>query len=326
MQSVTHDRYTGPEGLTLASQPTPELNDDRVLVRVERTGLNALDWHMYRGDPALVRLQAGLRVKEPRRIGVDFAGTIEAIGTNVTSVAVGDRIMASHSSGASSELALSHETTLTKIADTVSFEAAAATPVPGLTALQALRDKAEIKKGDNVLVWGASGGVGHLAIQIAKALGADRVDGVCSTRNLQMVSDLGADHVYDYTASPNGVPNDTYDIIIDTVSTQSMRSIRKLLRPEGKWVPVGSLGKNRLFGSITMMIGRQIAARALRVDAKAILAKTNAEDLGVLAAMLADGSLQPVVAETYPLARTPEACQRLEDGHVTGKLLIDPTL
>jgi NADPH:quinone reductase-like Zn-dependent oxidoreductase len=325
MQAVTHDRYTGPEGLKIIEQPTPEITADRVLIKVARTGLNALDWHMYRAEPALVRIQAGLRVKEPRRIGVDFAGTVEAIGANVTTVVVGDRVMASHSSGGSSELAISHVSTLTKIPDNVSFESAAATPVAGLTALQALRDKARLSSGETVLVWGASGGVGHLAVQIAKGLGAGRVDGVCSTSNIDMVSQLGADNVYDYTTDNDRIPEATYDVIIDTVSTQPMRHVRKLLKPGGRWIAVGSMPKNRVVGTVSVMIGRQIAAKVLGVDARGILAKTNAEDLKVLADMLSNGILTPVVAETYSLGRTSEACQRLEAGHVAGKLLIDPT-
>jgi NADPH:quinone reductase-like Zn-dependent oxidoreductase len=202
---------------------------------------------------------------------------------------------------------------------------AAATPMGALTALQALRDTAELSEGESVLVWGASGGVGHLAIQVARAIGARKVDGVCSTGNAAMVRSQGAEEVFDYTVADDITEllgGRRYDAILDLVSTTKLRHLKAALTEQGRVVTVGSTGGGRVLGPAAAVISRALAAPITRVRAKPMLAHTDAGDLAIAAGWLADGTLTPVIQERYPLAAASAACAVLEGGHVAGKLVI----
>ena len=319
MRAITYDRYTDASGLELTDEPKPTPAADQVLIRVAAASLNALDWHSYGGDPYFWRLEAGLRVKERRTVGADVAGVVEAVGAEVDSLAVGDRVFG-EVSGSLADYVLGKPTHLARIPDGVSDEAAAATPVAGLTALQSLRDTVELKQGESVIVWGASGGVGHLAVQVAAALGAADVHGVCSTANVAMVESCGASRVYDYTKGET--PDGPYDVIVDTVVTTSNRAAKKILTDAGRLVVIGAVGGSKMFGPVGGMLRRMIGGKFVRLDARGMLAKPNTADLEVLGAWLADGSLKPAISDTVPLADAPAALARVADGHVAGKIVV----
>ena len=279
MKAIGYDRYTAAAGLQLVDVDVPQPEANEVLVRVDAAALNAFDWHMYRGDPRVMRLQAGLKVKERRFVGADFAGTVEAIGGDVTSVAVGDRVLAETGGGGCAEYAIASVDAVARIADAVTSQSAAASVMGALTSLQALRDSAAIQAGESVLVWGASGGVGHLGVQVAKALGASRVDAVCSSKNLAMVTAVGADEAFAYDG--DGVPDDRrYDIILDTVSTQRARYIKRHLNVGGRWILAGAAGGGAVLGPLSPFIARMTAARFAGVNARMVMAKTARRGFG----------------------------------------------
>ena len=320
MKAAAFERYGGPEVLHVREVPTPEPGPDELRVRVAAAGLNAFDWHQYRGLPYLVRTREGWSVREPRVLGADLAGVVEAVGPGVTGYAPGDRVLAEISRGAFAEFALVPTATCATIAPEVHAAAAAAVPMAGLTALQALRDFAALEPGERVLVWGASGGVGHLAVQIARTLGASRVDAVASARNAEMLRAIGADNAFDYASSD--LPTGPYDVIIDTVSTRSLRQLKPLLSESGRVVTLGGLADGRILGPGRDILGRMVAAKLLGVRHEKVLANINAADLAWLAARLADGSLTPVIQRTYAIDEVREACRVLEEGHVAGKLVL----
>ena len=322
MKAATFAQYTGPEGISVTEVADREPGSGEVRVRVAAASLNPFDWHMYRGDPWMVRGQAGLRVKEPRVVGADFAGTIDAVGDGVTTFKVGDRVLGEVEAGACGELLVAPADNCASIEDSVSFEQAAAAPMAACTALQALRDVVQLQAGDRVLVWGASGGVGHAAVQIALALGASEVHGVCSAKNEAMVRGLGASRVFDYATEDVAASGETYDVIIDNVSTEPVRGMKKLLGPGGRGAIVGGLGGGKLLGPGGPMIRRLLAAKFRRVDLRPMLAKTVAADLQTVAAWLADGQLAMTIECAFALADIAEACRVLEDGHVAGKLVV----
>ncbi len=320
MRALTYDRYTDASGLEHSDIPVPELPADRVLVRVVAAGLNPFDWHMYRGEPYFMRLQEGFTVRERRTAGADFAGVVEAVGPEVRDFAPGDRVFGDIGNGALAELAVARVTSLAKLPEDISFEVGAATPMAGLTALQALRDAGGLTAGARVLAWGASGGVGHLAVQLARALGASRVDAVCSGRNADMVRALGADTVFDYTADER--PTGPYDVVVDTVATASVATLKGMVAPGGRVATVGGISRGRVLGPATVAVRRLASAKLQRTDARMVMARVAAADLDLLAALLADGRLRPVVDRVYPFDDAVEAFTALEGGHVRGKLVV----
>ncbi|GIG55026.1 NAD(P)-dependent alcohol dehydrogenase [Demequina activiva] len=320
MQALAFDRYTDASGVTLRDLAAPTPAEGEVLIRVAAVGLNAWDWHQYRGEPTFMRLQSGLSVKEPRIIGADVAGTVEALGPGVSALAVGDRVMGEVGLGGGAELVAVSADAVVRIPEGVAFATAAATPMAGLTALQALRDAGELAEGERVLVWGASGGVGHLAVQIARGLGAARVEAVCSGRNAAMVTAAGADAVHDYTRDQR--PEGPFDVILDTVATQSLRSLRTLLADGGRVVTVGAVGGGRLLGPASALLRRIVAAGPLRVRHRGMLAEPTPADLTLLASWLSDGSLRPVIQSARPLTEAHASLEELEEGHVAGKLIL----
>ncbi|SDH48244.1 NAD(P)-dependent alcohol dehydrogenase [Agrococcus jejuensis] len=318
MRAIAFDRYGPPADLRIVDVPEPELLEGRVLVRVEAVGLNPLDWHEVRGDPWMLRLQRGLRVAAPRVAGADLAGTVVAVADDVTGVAVGDRVVGSTAS-ALAEVARVRVESLAVLPPEVSSEAAAALPVAGVTALQALRDVGALQAGERVLVWGASGGVGHLAVQLARILGAARVEAVASPARAVMLRDLGVDVVHDRDAA---TPAGPFDVVIDTVSTASVATLQGMLAPGGRVVTVGGLGGGRLLGPLASLVRRSVVGVVRRVHLRGMLAQVRSLDLAQLVAWTASGALRPVVAEVVPFDAAPDALALLEQGHVAGKLVV----
>lgn len=322
MRAVMFDRYTDIGGLTLRDIASPSAAPGQVVVKVAAAGLNPFDWHMYRGEPWIMRASGGWRVREPRTVGADLAGTVTALGDGVTTLAVGDRVFGSIGQGALADYAAADAGRLARIDAAVGFVAAAAAPMGALTALQALRDAGSLTTGERVLVWGASGGVGHLTVQIAHVLGASRVDAVASPARAGFLRAQGAGLVHDRGM---GVPASAgpYDVIVDTVGTTSVRQLMPLLTPGARVVTVGSTSRERMLGPAAALLSRTIGGAVHRVTAKGIFATVRASDLELIAGWLADGSIHPEVQQVYPLAEYADALSTLEDGHVRGKLVVE---
>jgi NADPH:quinone reductase-like Zn-dependent oxidoreductase len=322
MRAVRHRRYGGPERLTIEELPEPEPGDGEVRVRVHAASLNALDWHLMRADPVLVRAMAGpFRPRDPR-MGVDLAGTITAVGPGASPFAIGDEVFGP-ATGTFAESVIARARDILPIPTGVSMVDAAALPVAGFTALQALRDWGGLSSGGTVLVHGASGGVGHLAVQLARTLGASRVDAVTRAGSMEFASQLGADEVIDYDRVDVTRLPARYDVIIDCGGTRPMADMQAILHPRGTLVNVGAVEMNRWFGPLI----RERRAKALsREDARigGRMASWNVDDLRVLADRARVGALRPGVSETFPLDGIREAMTRLEAGGIRGKLVLLP--
>lgn len=291
-----------------------------VLVRVRAASVNAGDWHLMRADPFFLRLMyGGLLRPKVRTLGSDVAGTVEAIGAGVTAFEPGDDVfgdLSGHGFGAFAEYACAPAAAFGSMPAGATYEQAAAVPVAGLAALQALRDDGEVGPGDRVLVNGASGGVGTFAVQLAKHFGAE-VTGVCSTRNVDLVRSLGADRVVDYTREDVTERDERYDLVLDAAAFRSPLAYRPLLAPGGAYVLVGG-STARLFQ--TMLLGPWVRRFSIRMAVH--MSKPNRDDLGVLKGLVERGAVTPAVDRTYPLAEVPDAIRRLETRRVSGKVVI----
>jgi NADPH:quinone reductase-like Zn-dependent oxidoreductase len=322
MKAIVHCEYGGPDVLKLVDVEKPAPTDNQVLVRVRAVSLNPLDLTI-RG-PWLVRPILGMRRPKNIRLGVDYAGTVEAVGKNVTQFKPGDEVFGGTNGALAEYLCVLPDRAVTLKPANMTFEQAAAVPVAAITALQGLRDKGKIKPGQKVLVNGASGGVGTFAVQIAKSFGTE-VTGVCSTRNLEMVRSIGADHVIDYTKEDFTKTDQRYDLIYDLVGNHSFSERRRILNPNGICVMAGIGGAGwhdgfagRLFGELNAYLG------SLFVNQKfmAFLARLNQEDLAILGDLMRDGKMTPVIDKTYKLNDVPAALGYLETGHARGKVVI----
>jgi NADPH:quinone reductase-like Zn-dependent oxidoreductase len=316
MKALVRDRYGSPEVLRIEEVQRPAPVDDRALVRVRASSVNRKEWYELLGKPVLFRPMMGgtLRPKE-RLIGTDVAGVVEAVGKDVVGLSVGDEVFGS-GPGAFAEYVMA-KYVVRKPAN-VSFEEAAAVPIAGLTALQGLRDHGALQPGERVLVNGASGGVGTMTVQIAKALGA-HVTAVCSTRNADRVRELGADRVLDYTREDFTRSGERYDLIADVAGSRSWRCLRRVLAPNGRVVVVGAPSGGPILGPVGHIAAMKLASRG---KAKFYVTKMNTADLETLAEMLADGRLVPAVDRTYDLADAPAALRAMGEGHVRGKLVL----
>jgi NADPH:quinone reductase-like Zn-dependent oxidoreductase len=319
MKAIVHDQYGSPDGLRLEEIAVPEGDGDGVLVRVRAASVNPYDWHVMRGEPYLVRMTEGLRRPKRRVAGVDVAGHVEAVGENVTQFRVGDEVFGSRG-GAFAEYVWGGEDNFALKPAGLTFEQAAAVPVAGFTALQALRDKGRIQAGQRVLINGGAGGVGTFAVQIAKAFGAD-VTGVCSTRNVDLVRSVGADHVIDYTVEDFSRNGQRYDLILDAVGNRSLSALRRALTRDGTLVIVGGR-KGRLLGPLALPLKALVVARFVDQRLPVLLAQNSKEDLIVLKELIEDGKVTPVVDRTYSLSEAPEAIRYVETGHARAKTVI----
>ncbi|HZN02596.1 MAG TPA: NAD(P)-dependent alcohol dehydrogenase [Candidatus Polarisedimenticolia bacterium] len=322
MNAITYCDYGTSEVLRLEPVEKPVAADDQVLVRVRAASVNPLDWHYMRGTPYFMRLDAGLRKPAVTRLGVDFAGTVEAVGRSVTTLKPGDEVFGTRNGAFAEYVAVRAERVATKPA-AMTFEQAASIPVAAVTALQAVRDKGHLQSGEKLLINGASGGVGTFMVQIAKTLGA-QVTGVCSTRNLEMVRSLGADHVIDYTQEDFSKRDERYDLIVDNVGNRSLSDFRRVLAPKGRYVLVGGGGPNdgRVIGPLGKVLYALVLSWFVPQQMGMMLADTNKEDLGILAGLIESGKVTPVIDRRYPLSEVPEAITYLETGRARGKVII----
>ena len=312
--------YGTPDILALENVDPPTVGEDGVLIRVRAASVNPFDWHSLSGKPFLVRLAFG--VPRPRRttLGVDVAGTVEAVGRDVTQFRPGDEVFGV-APGSLAEYACARENSIVAKPKQVTFEQAAAVPIAGLTALQALRDTGKLQAGQRVLINGAAGGVGTFAVQIAKALGAE-VTGVCSTANVERVRSIGADHVVDYTRDDFARSGRRYDVLLDNVGNRSLSDCRRVLHPRGVYVMVGGPKTGPLLGIMFRMLGAMVVFRAAGRKAAPAMARRNKSDLQTLSDLLAEGKITPVIDRTYPLTDTRDAFRHLGRGHARGKIVI----
>ncbi|MFT7586405.1 MAG: NADPH:quinone reductase-like Zn-dependent oxidoreductase [Cellvibrionaceae bacterium] len=317
MKVFIYEKYGSPEVLQLKELEKPTPKDDEVLVKVHAAAVNPLDWHFMRGTPYFMRLMVGFLKPKNKFLGVDMAGTVEAVGRHATQFKVGDEVFGDISPGAFAEYTCSAEKLLTHKPADITFKEAAATPVAALTALQGLRDAGELKPGQKVLINGASGGVGTYAVQIAKALGAE-VTAVCSTRNVEIVRSIGADRVIDYTQEDFTQSNELYDLILDNAASRTIAEYMQVLKPGGRCVLVGfSMSLMVKVGIFGRLISKRYGKTITMMSAKA-----EQDDLLFFAQLFEKGQLSAVIDRCYPLAELPQAIAYLEEGHAQGKVVI----
>lgn len=321
MKAVVYREYGSPERISIEDVPVPEIADDQVLVRIHAASVNPLDWHELRGKPYLVRTQAGLFRPKIQGLGADLAGTVTAVGPAVTRFAPGDEVMGM-SIRTLAEFAAVRERGLVHKPANVSFEQAAAVPLAATTALQGLRDHGGLLAGQRVLINGASGGVGHFAVQIARILGAD-VTGVTSTRNLAMVRSLGASRVIDYTAA-DFTELGQWDLVLDCVGNRSLRDLRRALTSSGTLVLCGA-PRGQWLGPVLVPLRAAITSKFVGQRLGSFYARRALPDLETLAGWLGSGELRAVVEGTWRLEESAGALADLEGGHVAGKLVVCET-
>lgn len=320
MRAIIQDTYGAPNDVLRFNETgLPAVGEDDVLVRVHAAGLHIGDWLVGSGLPYMVRLGYGLTRPKHNIPGMELAGTVESVGTNVTQFQPGDEVFG-WGTGAFAEYVSIEQDSLVLKPTNATFTEAAAVPISGFTALQAVRDIGEVKPGDNVLVIGASGGVGTYAVQIAKAYGAE-VTGVCSTRNVDMVRSIGADHVIDYTKEDITKGDTRYDVILDTAGNRSLSTLRDALSPTGTLVIVGGSGGPWLMGvgrSLRATVTSPFVSQRLRM----FLSSTNRDDLATLGELIESGKVTPVIDRTYPLSETAAALTHVGGRHTRGKTVI----
>lgn len=317
MKAATYDRYGDADVVTVENIPVPEPRDDEVLIRVHAAGVDRGVWHLMTGTPKLVRPFIGLREPKQRILGMDVAGTIERVGSAVTTFTVGDRVFGA-ATGGFAEFVVAKPKTLAPMPSGLSFEQAAASPVSGLTALQSLRMVGPVK-GKSVLIIGAGSGVGSFAVQMAKAQGAV-VTAVVSPGKIDFVRGLGADHVIDYTVDDLG--DETYDVILDIAGIRPVVSLRQRLTPKGTVVFIGGEGGGAILNGMERQIGASLQGLFTGQRLLTLVGTTRTADLLELTPYLEEGTVVPAVNRTYPLEQTADALRYLGEGHATGKTVV----
>src|SRR5437763_4412339 len=323
MKAIVYCDY-GLQNLKLKDIEKPTPADDQLLVRVRAASVNPYDWHFVEGTPKIMRLMGvGLRKPKETRLGVDFAGTVEAVGKSVTTFKPGDDVFGGKGGAFAEYVCRRAEGAVALKPANITFQQGASVNIAGITALQGLRDKGKVQPGQKVLINGASGGVGTFAVQIAKSFGAD-VTGVCSTRNVDLVRSLGADRVIDYTKEDFTKTGQRYDVILDNVGNQPLLSFRRALIPKGKYVMIGGGGPNDqgLIGTLFRPIKAMLLSPFVSQEMGMFMADTNQKDLAVLAGLMQSGKVKPVIDRTYKLSEVPAAIAYLEQGHARGKVVI----
>ena len=327
MRALVFRRYGGPEVLESTDVEPPVAGDGQILVRVRAVGLNPYDLHFLRGDPYVARPMMGLGLRKPRRpviLGSDVAGVVEAVGPNVTGFRVGDEVLGTVGLGGLADLVAVSAGAVAPKPTNIGFGQAAALPMAALTALQGLRDVGGLRSGQRVIVNGAAGGVGSFAVQLAKALGASAVTGVCSAASSEMVRSLGADEVIDYEREDFTKQGRRYDLLIDTAGNRSLRSLCRALEPSGTLVLVGA-GGGRLLGPIAQILGARLQSRFLGPRVLTMFAQTKAEDLLLIKNLVEEGKLRAAIDRSYPLAQAADALRHLETRHAHGKVVVAMT-
>ena len=319
MKTILFTQYGSPDVLQLTEVEKPTPNENQVLIKVVAAAANPLDWHGMRGEPFLARMGNGLRKPKDQMLGADIAGRVEAVGKNVTEFKPGDEVFGAVGAGGFAEYVCTREKNLALKPANISFEAAAAAPVVGFTAIQGFRHAGGIRAGQKVLVNGAAGGIGTFAVQFAKSCGAE-VTGVCSTRNLDLVRSIGADHVVDYTREDFTRNGKQYDLIYCAIGNRSTLDYRRALKPQGVCVIAGFTSMPRLIGN--MVMGPLVSRNSDRKVDGMGMSNANKEDLLMIKELLETGTVVPVIDRRYPLRETAEAIRYLETGHARGKVVI----
>ena len=320
MKAIVYRCYGSPDVLKLEDVEKPTPADNEVLVKVHAASVNPYDWHFMRGSPYFMRLLAGLGAPDDPSMGVDFSGTVEAAGSKVTRFKPGDEVFGGRGGAFAEYVAVPEDRALALKPANMTFEQAASVPMAAITALQALRDNGKIEPGQKVLINGASGGVGTFAVQIAKSFGAE-VTGVCSTRNVDMVRSIGADHVFDYTREDYTKSGQRYDLIIDNVGNHSLLANRRVLNPDGIFVIVGGSGGDWL-GPLMRPISALMLSPFVGQEFGMLLAQMRQDDLATLGDLMRSGKMTPVIDRRYALSEVPAAIQYSEEGHARGKIVI----
>jgi len=324
MKAAVYRCYGPPDVLRVENIEKPTPADNQVLVKVHAAAVNPLDWHYTRGKPYIMRMDAGVGAPKNPRLGVDFSGTVEAVGKNVRRFKPGDEVFGGKYGAFAEYVSVVEDRALVLKPANLTFEQAASVGVAAITALQGLRDEGKIQPGQKVLINGASGGVGTFAVQIAKSFGAE-VTGVCSTRNVDMVRSIGADHVIDYTKEDYTRSGEHYDVILDNVANRSLSDNRRVLNPDGKYVLVGGGGPdaNPWIGAFAAPIKAIVLSWFVSQDMGMFLADLNKEDLTILSDLMQAGKVTPVIDRRYKLAEIADAIRYLEEGHARGKVVIN---
>jgi NADPH:quinone reductase-like Zn-dependent oxidoreductase len=319
MKAIVHSRYGPPDALELKDIDQPTVNDDAVLVRVRAAAVGKGDWLTVKGLPYIARLRYGLSKPKHPVPGFDVAGRVEAVGSNVTRLRPGDEVFG-WCDGSFAECASVPERQLVLKPSNLTFEQAAAVPISGFAALQALRDTGGVQPGQQVVIIGASGGVGSFAVQLAKAFGAE-VTGVCSTKSLEMVRSIGADHVIDYTQQDFTRTGLRYDLILEMAGNRALADLRRALTPKGTLVLVGGSGGKWFMGTgraLRAVLVSPFVGQRLRL----FLSKERGADLEVLKEFIEAGKVTPVIDRTFPLSETPEAIRYVGERSTQGKTVI----
>ncbi len=319
MKAIVYRRYGSPDVLAYEEVDKPTAQDDEILIDVQAASANPLDWHFMRGVPYLLRLAAGPRRPKVPRLGVDVAGRVEAVGKDVKEFAPGDEVFGT-CRGAFAEFVCASESAVVRKPTNLTWEQAAGIPVAACTALQALRDKGHVEPKQKVLINGAAGGVGTFAVQIAKSYGAV-VTGVCSTRNLDLVRSIGADHAIDYTHEDFTRSADRQDLVVDCVGNRSWSACRRILNRRGTYVMVGGQGGQwigPLAAWVTMVTLSPFITQTMLVS----MTRRNKADLTTVRELVKDGHVTPVIDRHYGLRDVPDALRYLEEGHARGKVVI----
>jgi NADPH:quinone reductase-like Zn-dependent oxidoreductase len=321
MKAVVRDTYGSPDVLELRDIDKPEIADEEVLVHVHAAGVGRDVWHVMTGLPYPIRLAGyGLRAPKNPVIGSDVTGVVEAVGKWVTRFQPGDEVFGI-GKGSYAEYVCARENKLAPRPANLTFEQAAVVAISGLTALQGLRDHGKVRPEQEVLVIGASGGVGTYAVQLAKAFGA-HVTGVCSTTKVDMVRSIGADHVIDYTCEDFAEGDKRYDLILDIGGNSSLARLRRALAPRGTLVIVGGETDERWLGGTDRQLRALMLSPFVGQKLRTFVSSENHEDMIVLKELIEAGKVTPVIDRTYPLSEVPEAIRYLEGGHAQGKVVI----
>jgi len=321
MKAIVYRCYGPTDVLEFEDVEQPRAAENEVLVKIRAASVNPLDWHYMRGSPYFMRIMSGFGRPKDERLGVDFAGTVAAVGPGVTRFKPGDEVFGGRTGAFAEYVAVPEDRALVLKPTNMTFPQAAAVPVAAITALQALRDKGKVQPGQKVLINGASGGVGTFAVQIAKAFGA-KVTGVCSTRNLELVRSIGADHVIDYKRENYTELDQQYDLIVDMVGNHSLLANRRALTPNGTLVMVGG-SDGEWLGALMRPLAAMLLSPFVGQDFVGLLARIHQEDLSVLHDLMQAGEVTPVIDRTYRLDEVPLAIAYSEQGRARGKIIID---
>ena len=321
MKAIVQDRYGSADVLAFRDIEDPVVGDGDVLVRVHAAGCGPDVWHLMTGMPYMARPAIGLRRPKIGVRGWDVAGTVEAVGTNIKGFRPSDQVMGT-AEGSFAELVIAQPDKLVAKPAGLSFEQAAAVPISGTTALRAVRDKGRVQPGQTVLVIGAAGGVGSLAVQIAKASGG-KVTGVCSTSKADLVRSIGADDVIDYTREDFADGSRRWDVILDTAGRRPLSQLRRALTPKGTLVIVGGDGGGHWTGGFFRgMLRAPLVSLFVGQKLGGLNSKVKQEDLQVLKELIEAGKVTPVIDRTYPLIEAPDAIRYLAEGHASGKIVV----